>query len=106
MRAPRPASPRDQERKKSLRVGPRTQVPLTAALACSTFFARFRASPTSVLAEEKVTPEKKPIDVIAEATGSLDKMSGWLEGGIASAGNIVDNMSGYVRARLKWCPRS
>ena len=42
----------------------------------------------------------------AEATGSLDKMTGWPEGGIASAGNIVDNMSECVRARLKWCPRS
>ena len=107
--------------------------------------SRNRASPTSVLADEKVMPEKEPILVLSEekeiiglmsspaeeepyitstknpfaalgeltdaeaateATGSLDKMSGWPEGGIASAGNIVDNMSGYVRARLKWCPRS
>ena len=42
----------------------------------------------------------------AEATGSFDKMTGWPEGGIASVGNIIDNMSGCVRARLKWCPRS
>ena len=45
-------------------------------------------------------------EVAAEAAGSLDKMSGWPEGGIVSAGNIVDNMSGCVRARLKWCSRS
>ena len=53
---------------------------------------------------------KRPRDqeclAVAEAAGSLDKMSGWPEGGIASAGNIVDKMSGCVRARLKWCPRS
>ena len=99
--------------------------------------SRNRASPTSVLADEKMMPKKEPIlalaeekeiiglmsspaeeepyitrtknpfaEVATEATGSLDKMSEWPEGGIASAGNIVDNMSGYVRARLKWCPRS
>ena len=45
-------------------------------------------------------------EAVTEAVGSLDKMSGWPEGGIASAGNIVDNMSGCVRARLKWYPRS
>ena len=114
---------------------------------------RNRASPISVLADEKVMLEKEPIlalaeekeiiglmsssakeededeaskepyitstknsfailgelmdtEVVTEAAGSLDKMSGWPEGGIASAGNIVDNMSGYVRARLNWCPRS
>jgi hypothetical protein len=115
--------------------------------------ARFRASPTSVLADEKVMPGKEPIlvlteekeiiglmsspakeededeaskepyitsaknsfailgelmdaEVATEAAGSLDKMSGWPKGGIASAGKIVDNMSWCVRARLKWCPRS
>ena len=48
----------------------------------------------------------KDAEVAAEAAGSLDKMSGWPKGGIASAGKIVDNMSWCVRARLKWCPRS
>ena len=38
-------------------------------------------------------------EAATEATGSLDQMSEWPEGGIASAGNIVDNMSGCVRAR-------
>ena len=45
-------------------------------------------------------------EAATEATGSVDKMSEWPEGGIASAGNIVDKMSGCVRARLEWCPRS
>ena len=69
--------------------------------------------------EPYITSTKNPFAVLGEfmdaevatkATGSLDKMSGWPEGGIASAGKIVDkivdNMSGCVRARLKWCPRS
>ena len=50
--------------------------------------------------------EHMDTEVATEATGSLDKMRAWAEGGIASAGNIVDNMSGCVRARLEWCPRS
>ena len=50
--------------------------------------------------------EFKDAEAATEVTGSLDKMRGCAEGGIASAGNIVDNMSGCVRARLKWCPRS
>ena len=134
--------PRAQETKRP-RVGPRTQVPLAGRVPI--LFSRNRASPTSVLAEEKVMPEKEPILVLAEEkdiiglmsspleqepyitnnknlfailgelmdaeaatedTGSLDKMRGCAEGGIASAGNIVGNMSGCVRARLKWCPRS
>ena len=137
-----PQESRTQETKRP-RVGPRTQVPLAGRVPI--LFSRNRASPTSVLAEEKVMPEKEPILVLAEEkdiiglmsspleqepyitnnknlfailgelmdaeaatedTGSLDKMRGCAEGGIASAGNIVDNMSGCVRARLKWCPRS
>ena len=97
---------------------------------CSLRSARFRASPTSVLADEKVMPEKEPILALAEekeiiglmsspaeeepyitstkdpfailgelmdaeaateATGSLDKMSGWPEGGIASAGKASND---------------
>ena len=50
--------------------------------------------------------ELKDAEAATEAADSLDKISGWPEGGIASAGNIVDKMSGCVRARLKWCPRS
>ena len=40
-------------------------------------------------------------EVVTEAAGSLDKISGWPKGG-----KIVDNMSWCVRPRLKWCPRS
>ena len=137
-----PQESRTQETKRP-RVGPRTQVPLAGRVPVLS--SRNRASPTSVLADEKVMPEKEPILALAEekeiiglmsspaeeepyitstknpfaalgeltdaeaateATGSLDKMSEWPEGGIASAGNIVDKMSGCVRARLKWCPRS
>ena len=137
-----PQEPRTQETKRP-RVGPRTQVPLAGRVPVLS--SRNRASPTSVLADEKVMPEREPILALAEekeiiglmsspaeeepyitstknpfaalgelmdaeaateATGSLDKMSEWPEGGIASAGNIVDKMSGCVRARLKWCPRS
>ena len=43
--------------------------------------------------------ELKDAEAATEAADSLDKISGWPEGGIASAGNIVDNMSGCVRAR-------
>ena len=50
--------------------------------------------------------ELKDAEVATEAAGSLDKMSGWPEGGIASAGENVDKMSGCARARLKWCSRS
>ena len=50
--------------------------------------------------------ELKDAEAATEAADSLDKISGWPEGGIASAGKIVDNMSWCVRARLKWCPRS
>ena len=137
-----PQESRTQETKRP-RVGPRTQVPLAGRVPILS--SRNRASPTSVLADEKVMPEKKPILVLAEekeiiglmsspveqepyitstknpfallgelkdaeaateAADSLDKISGWPEGGIASAGKIVDNMSWCVRARLKWCPRS
>ena len=115
--------------------------------------SRNRASPTSVLADEKAMPifvpilalaeekeiiglmsspaeeepyitstknrfailgefkdaeaaEFKDAEAATEVTGSLDKMRGCAEGGIASAGKNVDKMSGCVRARLKWCPRS
>ena len=70
--------------------------------------SRNRASPTSVLANEKVMLEKEPNLVLAEEKEIIGLMSSPAEeeGGIASAGNIVDNMSGCVRARLKWCPRS
>ena len=57
--------------------------------------------------------------IVEKSAMSLDKMrrrkaspspppllGGRPESGIASAGNIVDNMSGCVRARLKWCPCS
>ena len=137
-----PQEPRTQETKRP-RVGPRTQVPLTGRVPILS--SRNRASPTSVLADEKVMPEKEPIlvlvnekgiiglmsspaedepyitsiknsfaclgelmdaEVATVAASSLDKMSGWPEGGIASAGKNVDKMSGCVRARLKWCPRS
>ena len=126
-----PQEPRTQETKR-LRVGPRTQVPLAGRVPILS--SRNRASPTSVLTDEKVMPKKKPglmsspaeeepyimstknsfaalgehmdTEVATEATGSLDKMRAWAEGGIASAGNIVDNLSGCVRARLEWCPRS
>ena len=50
--------------------------------------------------------ELKDAEAATEAADSLDKISGWPEGGIASAGKIDDNMSWCVRARLKWCPRS
>ena len=50
--------------------------------------------------------EFKDAEAATEVTGSLDKMRGCAEGGIASAGKNVDKMSGCVRARLKWCPRS
>jgi ribosome assembly protein YihI (activator of Der GTPase) len=138
-----PQESRTEETKRP-RVGPRTQVPLADRVPVLS--SRNRASPTSVLAEEKVMSEKEPILALAEekeimglmsspaeedepyitstknsfailgelmdaeaateATGSLDKMRVWPEGGIASAGNIVDKMSGCVRARLKWCAGS
>ena len=137
-----PQESRTQETKRP-RVGPRTQVPLTGRVPILS--SRNRASPTSVLADEKVMPEKEPIlvlvnekgiiglmsspaedepyitstkntfaclgelmdaEVATVAASSLDKMSGWPEGGIASAGKIVEKMSGCARARLKWCSRS
>ena len=118
-----PQEPRTQETKRP-RVGPRTQVPLTGRVPILS--SRNRASPTSVLADEKVMPETKPILVLAEEKAMTDEtrrrrrrsrsppplsflgeyLADGPESGIASAGNIVDNMSGYVRARLNWCPRS
>ena len=50
--------------------------------------------------------ELKDAEAATEAADSLDKISGWPEGGIASAGKNVDKMSGCARARLKWCSRS
>ena len=61
---------------------------------------------TSTKNQFAILGEFKDAEAATEVTGSLDKMRGCAEGGIASAGNIVDNMSGCVRARLKWCPRS
>ena len=58
--------------------------------------------------EPYITSTKNPFAILGElmdaeaateATGSLDKMSGWPEGGIASAVKIVDKMSGCARAR-------
>ena len=138
-----PQEPPARETKRST-VGPRTQVPLAGRVPILS--SRNRASPTSVLADEKAMPENKSILALAkekeilgpmsspaeeeepyitstknpfallgelkdaeaatEAAGSLDKISGWPEGGIASAGKNVDKMSGCARARLKWCSRS
>ena len=53
-----------------------------------------------------VLGELKDAEAATETAGSLDKMSGWPEGGIASAGKNVDKMSGCAPARLKWCSRS
>ena len=80
---------------------------------CSLRSARFRASPTSVLADEKVMPEKKPILVLAEEKEILDETrrrrhrrrsppppsffpdypADGPESGIAIAGEHVDKMS-------------
>ena len=46
-----------------------------------------------------VLGELMDAEVATEATGSLDKMRGWAERGIASAVKIVDKMSGCARAR-------
>ena len=54
----------------------------------------------------QVLGELKDAEAATEAADSLDKISGWPEGGIASAGKNVDKMSGCARARLKWCSRS
>ena len=133
LRATRTANPRDQNQ----------SIPLVCRVPILS--SRNRASPTSVLADEKVMLEKEPIlalaeekeiiglmsspakeededeaskepyitstkspfailggrmdaEVATEAAGSLDKLSGWFEGGIASAGKIVDKMSGCARA--------
>ena len=87
---------------------------------CSPRSARFRASPTSVLADEKVMPEKKPISVLAEEKAMLDEnvcrrktsrsrspppsfLPGYSadgpESGIATAGEHVDKMSGCAWRR-------
>ena len=58
--------------------------------------------------EPYITSTKNPLaalgeltdaEAATEATGSLDQMSEWPEGGIASAGNIVDKMSGCAWRR-------
>ena len=82
---------------------------------CSLRSARFRASPTSVLADEKVMPEKKPTLVLAEMSDekrcrrktSRSPPPSFLPGdpadgpesGIATAGEHVDKMSGCARRR-------
>ena len=83
---------------------------------CSLRSARFRASPTSVLADEKVMPEKKPTLVLAEMsdekrrrrkTSRSPPPSSCLPGdpadgpesGIATAGEHVDKMSGCAWRR-------
>ena len=58
-----PQESRTQETKRP-RVGPRTQVPLAGRVPILS--SRNRASPTSVLADEKVMPEKEPTLVLAE----------------------------------------
>ena len=86
---------------------------------CSLRSARFRASPTSVLADEKVMPEKKPPLVLLEEKAMSDEKrrrrktsrspppSSCLPGdpadgpesGIATAGEHVDKMSGCAWRR-------
>ena len=122
--------PRDRESDQETESRTAGRVPILSS--------RNRASPTSVLADEKVMLEKEPILALAEekeiiglmsspaeeepyitstksqfallgelkdaeaateAADSLDKMSGWPKGGIASAGKIVDNMSCVRRAQ-------
>ena len=105
-----PQEPRTQETKRP-RVGPRTQVPLAGRVPVLS--SRNRASPTSVLADEKVMPEKKPILVLAEEKEILDEtrrrrhrsrsppppsfFAGYPadgpESGIATAGEHVDKVS-------------
>ena len=66
---------------------------------CSLRSARFRASPTSVLADEKVMPEKEPILALGRSWSPPPPSFfagypvGGPESGIATAGERVDKMS-------------
>ena len=88
---------------------------------CSLRSARFRASPTSVLADEKVMPEKKPTLVLTDEKAMSDEKkrrrktsqsrsppppsflpgdpADGPESGIATAGEHVDKMSGCAWRR-------
>ena len=72
---------------------------------CSLRSARFRASPTSVLADEKVMPEKEPILALGRSWSPPPPSffagypAGGPESGIATAGERVDKMSGCAWRR-------
>ena len=67
--APRTANPRDQATRPS--VGSRTHLPLAGRVPILS--SRNRASPTSVLADEKMMPKKEPILALAEEKTTSDE---------------------------------